>query len=316
MTDTGPDGTPDPGRPLDPATAPVAPTADHDAARTRRTGVIVGAVAVILAVIVVGAILLLGGDDAAAPDGSDTTTVATTAAPATTEPAVTTEPTETTAAPETTGPPETTEPEPTTTTAPPTTAPVDPVDPVDPVEVALWPWVDSDLRFDDPLEAARSFAADVLGFEDPIVGEFLGGDLRSGEVEVRSIAPFTPTTVLVRQLTDDDSWWVIGSVSENLLLELPEPGDTIGDPLLISARTVAWEGTVEVKVRVDGEDADRWLGFFTGPGAPGEPGEVQAVIPWDPPTEGWGTLILFTQDGAKTGEVLEGTAIRVRFGTE
>jgi hypothetical protein len=75
---------------------------------------------------------------------------------------------------------------------------------------AIWPLADTSTRFDDPVAVATSFAVDYLGFTDPVIGEFRPGDGRSGEVEVRAVDVGPPTRVLVRQLTDDDTWWVVG----------------------------------------------------------------------------------------------------------
>lgn len=75
---------------------------------------------------------------------------------------------------------------------------------------AMWPLADNSTRFDDPVAVATSFAVGYLGFTDPVVGEFRAGDGRSGEVWVRAVDVGPPTRVLVRQLTDDDTWWVVG----------------------------------------------------------------------------------------------------------
>lgn len=75
---------------------------------------------------------------------------------------------------------------------------------------AMWPLADTSTRFDDPVAVATSFAVDYLGFTDPVIGEFRAGDGRSGEVWVQAVDVGPPTRVLVRQLTDDDTWWVVG----------------------------------------------------------------------------------------------------------
>jgi hypothetical protein len=103
-------------------------------------------------------------------------------------------------------------------TAPPTDAPVTaPTDsepngtvPSSETRDAIWPLADTTTRFDDPVAAVTSFAVEYLGFTDPVIGEFQEGDARSGEVEVRAVDVGPPTRVLVRQLTDDDTWWVVG----------------------------------------------------------------------------------------------------------
>ena len=48
---------------------------------------------------------------------------------------------------------------------------------------AIWPA--SDVVFDTPEQAAASFVSDVLGVE-PVLGDFMAGDSRSGEIQVFS----------------------------------------------------------------------------------------------------------------------------------
>lgn len=69
---------------------------------------------------------------------------------------------------------------------------------------AVWPFVSGTTRYTDPVSAARGFAADFVGFTDPVVGDFRQGDSRSGEVPVQAKASAPVTTVLVRKL--GDSW--------------------------------------------------------------------------------------------------------------
>ena len=89
----------------------------------------------------------------------------------------------------------------TTTSTPATTTPVDP----SATDAAVWPAPSSGRRFTDPVEAATTFATEFVGFTDPVVGEFLQGDSRSGEVEVRPRADGPVTTVFVRLLGTDDA---------------------------------------------------------------------------------------------------------------
>jgi hypothetical protein len=78
----------------------------------------------------------------------------------------------------------------------------------------------SEVRYDDPVEAARSFAVDFVGVTGPVVGEFMQGDARSGEVEVRPMAN-GPTTAFVAQLGSDGTWWVVGSATANIVIDAP-----------------------------------------------------------------------------------------------
>jgi nucleoid-associated protein YgaU len=74
--------------------------------------------------------------------------------------------------------------------------------------------------------AATGFATELVGFTDPVVGEFQQGDARSGEVEVRAAADGPVTTVLVRQVGSDDTWSVLGAATAQIVPTTPAPGAT------------------------------------------------------------------------------------------
>ncbi|MEQ9161729.1 MAG: hypothetical protein RLN74_03415, partial [Ilumatobacter fluminis] len=215
------------------------------------------------------------GDDAVSTPTSTTaittaTTVVPTTAPTTTTPTTTptTAPTTVpeTTMPATTAPPTTAAPTtvaPTTvapTTTPPTTVPV-----VEPV-VAVWPA--AEVVFDTPEEAASDFIEQVFGVE-PLIGEFMQGDGRSGEIEVLSPlddddpATTRPTGVILfmRQLGADDGWFVLSATSEGVTIDAPEFADevTAGD-LTVDGLGRGFEGTVVVRALV-----------------PADPPEVRAV---------------------------------------
>lgn len=187
-----------------------------------------------------------------APTTAPTTapiTAAPTTAPETTMPATT--PAPTTAAP-TTVAPTTVAP----TTAPPTTVPV-----VEPI-VAVWPA--ADIVFDTPEEAASDFIEQVFGVE-PLIGEFLRGDSRSGEIEVLSPlddddpATTRPTGVILfmRQLGAGNGWFVLSAASEGVTIDDPEFGDefTAGD-VTVEGTGRGFEGTVVVRALVPAEPPD------------------------------------------------------------
>ncbi len=149
------------------------PNDGDDAAR--KWPLIAGAL-VIIAGLVAALVLITSNDDDETTDSVNTSQASdTTGISETTTVVETTEPPATTESPTTTDVVETTEPP--TTEAPPLP---------DASEPAIWPWVDTDTRYTDPVDAAAGFATDFLGFDDPIVGEYLAGDNRSGEVEIRT----------------------------------------------------------------------------------------------------------------------------------
>ena len=219
---------------------------------------------------------------------------------------VATEPT-TTLAPSTTAAP-TTEPsttEPTTATTATAAVPA----PVD-TSTAVFPFASSDVRYDDPVEAARGFAVDFVGFTDPIVGEFMQGDARSGEVAVRPMADGPVTTVFVRQLGTDGTWWVLGSATADIATDAPGPGAEITSPVAVSGSALAFEGTVNVEIRQDGTRQPLGSGIVTGGGDVLRPfsGEVE----FSAPSEQSGAVVFLTRS-EQDGRVWEAAVIRVRF---
>lgn len=242
-------------------------------------------VAGVLVVIAVAAIAIWAtGDDDGDDGATDATTTSAAGSPSTTE------------AP-TTSPP--------STSALPTTAP-----PAEGSNTAVWPWAGSPQRFDDPVAAARSYALDFVGFTNPVIGEFMQGDSRSGEVEVRPSSDGPVTTVFVRQVSDDDSWWVLGSATANIEVTEPSALSAIDSPVTLKGRANAFEGNVNVEVRVDGAMEPLAEGFVTG--QMGEMGPFDSTLEFPSPKGGWGA-VLFRTLSAEDGSVWEAAVVRVGF---
>jgi hypothetical protein len=280
-----------------------APQPPPTGAGRSATSALLGIIAVALVAILVLLIVLLarGEED---DDGTTTTDLTSTSIDTTTTVAGTT--TTTTSTSTTTTSTSTTTTSTTTTTAPSTTTA-----PAGDTATAVWPWVDSDVRYDDPVEAARGFAIDFIGFTDPLIGEFMQGDSRSGEVEVRSIETFAPTIVFVRQLGPDDTWWVLGSATENIVVDAPEALASIASPLSVSGQSTAFEGTVEVEIRADGVDEPIFEGFVTGGGFEGL-GPFADVFAFPNPGVGSGAIV-FQTTSSDDGRIWEAGVIRVSF---
>jgi hypothetical protein len=188
-------------------------------------------------------------------DGSTTTGAATTTTAATTtssSAAATTTVVPTTAAPTTAAP----------TTATPTSEPatsstaVTSTTAVVPTQIALWPA--PDVVFATPEEAATDFLANALN-PGPVLGEFMAGDQRSGEISVfaadESGAPLgTPrSTLLMRMLGPSDGWFVIGAVSDVAIITTPEAGSTVpAGPLTVTGVAQGFEANIGVKAFVVG----------------------------------------------------------------
>jgi hypothetical protein len=280
-----------------------APQPPPTGAGRSATSALLGIIAVALVAILVLLIVLLarGEED---DDGTTTTDLTSTSIDTTTTVAGTT--TTTTSTSTTTTSTSTTTTSTTTTTAPSTTTA-----PAGDTATAVWPWVDSDVRYDDPVDAARGFAIDFIGFTDPLIGEFMQGDSRSGEVEVRSIETFAPTIVFVRQLGPDDTWWVLGSATENIVVDAPEALASIASPLSVSGQSTAFEGTVEVEIRADGVDEPIFEGFVTGGGFEGL-GPFADVFAFPNPGVGSGAIV-FQTTSSDDGRIWEAGVIRVSF---
>jgi Immunoglobulin-like domain of bacterial spore germination len=277
MSTTLPEGSPSPTRPE--AAGPRSPTGPPPPGRDRRVRWLVVALVTAMAVIV-GLIVALAwpNDDEGATTAPSTTapTTVVTTAPSTTAPA-------------------------TVTTAPSATAPVD-------TTTAVFPSGAAAHRYTDPVDAARAFAIDYAGFTDPLVGAFQQGDTRSGEVPVRPFAQGPVTTVLLRQLGTDGSWWVLGSATADIAVTAPGAGDTVSSPLTVRGRALAFE--VNVEVRQDGSTAALGTTAVTGGGDVMRP--FSGTVTFQRPTERHGA-VLFRTFSAKDGQVLQAGVIRVAF---
>lgn len=175
---------------------------------------------------------------------------------------------------------------------------------------AIWPFPGKPA-YATPREAAGSFATEYLGFVDPVIGAFQQGDLRSGEVPVRPRADGPVTTILVRQLTGP-GWWVIGAATDDIEVTEPEVLAEVRSPLRVRGRALAFEGTVAVEVRQDGDVTPIGSGIVTGGGDVPRP--FEGSIAFAPPRARYGALVLRTHS-AEDGRVWQAGAIRIAFGS-
>lgn len=193
------------------------------------------------------------------------------------------------------------------TTAAPTTVPAG-----DELATAVWPDPTTSQRFEDPVAAARSFAVDLVGFTDPVVGEFQQGDSRSGEVEVRPTPTGPVTTVLVRQLGGDGTWWVLGCATANIEVDQPTAGEQISSPVRLAGRANAYEGNVNVQIVADSGTEPLVESYVTG--MMGELGPFDREVEFPNPGSGRGA-VLFRTLSAEDGSVWEAAVVRVGFAT-
>ncbi|MHB1208517.1 MAG: Gmad2 immunoglobulin-like domain-containing protein [Acidimicrobiales bacterium] len=176
---------------------------------------------------------------------------------------------------------------------------------------AIWPFASTPTRFATPELAAQTFVLDYLGFTNPVMEPFQQGDTRSGEVPVRSSLNGATTTVLVRQVTSDDSWWVIGAVSPNIALVTPAALEAISNPILLKGTSTAYEAVVNVQIRQDGSLAPLARTTFMG-GSMGVMGPFSKTVTYTAPTSPAGAIVMYTLS-AKDGSVLEASVLRVAF---
>ena len=129
-------------------------------------------------------------------------------------------------------------------------------------------------------------------------------------MEVRPRADGPVTTVLVRQLGDDGSWWVLGSATANIEVTEPAALATVGDPVTLKGKANAFEGTVDVDIRADGRDEPLAKGFVTG--RMGEMGPFDSTLSFPSPHDGYGAVVFRTLS-AEDGSVGEAAVVRVKF---
>lgn len=271
---------------------------------TVRRRLIVGlaSAAAVLAVVAVAVSVAGPGDEGNEVQTADRDRTTTTA-PSTTEPSTTTATTEPSSSASTST--SSTSSSSTTTTAappPPSGTAVDP-------SVPVWPSTQGSQRFDDPVDAARSFAVDLVGFRDPLVGSFEPDGEGSGSVAIRAASQGPASTAQVRRL-DDGTWWVVGSSTVNITLDEPATGAPITCPLRLTGSALAFEGTVNVSLRDDG-GTELGNGIVTGGGDVARPfdGTVDCSVGGAGGVR-YGTVIL-VEHSAEDGRVLAAVARRV-----
>src|ERR1035437_4793983 len=183
--------------------------------------------------------------------------------------------------------------------------------PVTQPATAIWPFVSTVTRFGDPVKAAQAFATVYLGFVNPIMGVFEQGDSRSGEVLVKETPTGPVTTIMVRQLTAANSWWVPGASCTDIVVTAPSWSERISSPVVLQGRSTAYEAVVNVDFREDGSltplQSDTVMGGSMGVMRPFSK-SVSFALPSTPRG-----ALLFRTLSAKDGHVIEASVIRVAF---
>ena len=146
---------------------------------------------------------------------------------------------------------------------------------------------------------------------NPVIGQFRQGDSRSGEMPVQPSATGPETTVLVRKLGADNSWWVLGAGTAAIRLAEPVWNASITSPVTLKGTAMAYEGTVQTQVREDDNSKPLGEGYVTGRGD--AMGPFSGSLAFTKATSKFGAVVLFTVS-AKDGSVVEASVIRVQFG--
>lgn len=163
----------------------------------------------------------------------------------------------------------------------------------------------------DALDAAGSFAEEVLGFVDPEYSDYQAGDNRSGEVEVRPVADGPATTIGVREMSDG-AWYVVVVSSPELELIRPAARSAVDHPLDVEGWGRGFEGQVRVAVFERGNaTALGETSVTAGSGEDVEP--FTGTVDWpDRGTGGWG-IVVATTSGGPAGTTWAATAVPVGF---
>lgn len=99
-------------------------------------------------------------------------------------------------------------------------------------------------------ERAADTAVRVLVGVAPLLGDFMWGDIRSGEIEVFSPEDTTPVVrslLLMRQFGPTDEWAVISAINPAISIDTPLSGSVHSSgPLLVSGTARGFEALVVV----------------------------------------------------------------------
>ncbi len=176
----------------------------------------------------------------------------------------------------------------------------------------VWPAAGTVEAATDPAEVAARFATDFVGFTSPVVGEaVLGADGRA-TVEVRPRATGPVTTVDLVQHGSGAPWFVAGATTPNIVADPALASSTITSPVQLRGTSTAFEGTVDVAVRMRGSADSLATGFVTG-GANGEFGPFEGELAYSGATGSEG-VIVFSTINMEDGSLWEATVVPVVLG--
>ena len=133
-----------------------------------------------------------------------------------------------------------------------TTSPADDVTP-------LAIWSSSGSEGDTPQSAADAAVRALIGVT-PVLGDYMAGDNRSGEMIVYSPGETTPverSLLLLRQLGPDDRWSVIGAINPAMSIDVPISGGVVpSGRVVVSGSGRGFEALVVVSAHRVGDTVE------------------------------------------------------------
>lgn len=174
-------------------------------------------------------------------------------------------------------------------------------------ETAVWPRLASPVRYRDPVSAARAFAVELVGFHDPVTGPFRPGVDGAGAIDVQPTPDGPTTTVLLRRL-DDDNWWVLGAATQDILLDRPRAGSTLGVEATLAGGAWALGGSLAARILDD--SAGDALASGTIDVDPGGFHPFSQRFPLRGPQTDHGVVLVTTTD-PHSGQIRSATVVRV-----
>jgi Immunoglobulin-like domain of bacterial spore germination len=166
---------------------------------------------------------------------------------------------------------------------------------------AIWPA--PDVVFETPEAAAADFVTQVLGVES-VLGEFLQGDARSGEIEVLfpgeggGATPTARGLLLLRRRGSGDGWFILSAANEHASITSPESMAVVpAGTLRVEGSARGFEANVVVTAFVAGDADDVLDSTFTQAGTLETAGPFSVTLDLSGAAPG-AVVVLMVQGGA------------------
>jgi hypothetical protein len=183
--------------------------------------------------------------------------------------------------------------------------------------VPLAIWSSSDSEADTPESAADAAVRALIGVT-PVLGEYMAGDNRSGEVIVFSpgdAVPVERSLLLLRQIGPDDRWSVIGAINEAMEIDEPASGSVVSPGLVVVAgRARGFESLVVVGAHRIGDETDSIDEVITSGGSLEESTPFRVVLDLRDTKEGDVIAIVVRGGVGLEDDPGEFSAIPIRIG--